>query len=639
MKSFTTVLLAFFLFTIVSANKVDSLIALIKNDYDTANYGVYKALHFHFWGKEEDSALIYSKLGLSQAEKQQNELQIGLFKSRIGSVYFNMGMMAQASEYFKSSYIISLKLGDTLSSLIRAGNYGMAQINLGNYTEAGDILFGALEIAEKIGDLKELSHIYSNLGLLHFKQNNYELSINYFKKSLTASKILGEDRIMTFTYKRIGNLFQHINQYDSAKYYYKASLETSIKTNYIIGQLEVYCYLGELFLKMGNKDSALVCYNQELHLRKSYKTKWGDADFYETWGLYFLHNAEIDKALGHFHLALKFYLKEGLRNRVKSLYFDISKAHKAAHNYDSALYYYELYTALTDSLFNVEKSRQITELETIYQTEQKEKEILELKGEQEKKHSQTVLLIAALVFVTLISALSFVFYRSRQRSKEMEILALEQKKQFGAVLVAQEEERKRIAAELHDSVGQLLSLTSLYISDAVDHIKNGTDEGPESLSRSMVALQEAIRETRSISHNLMPGALVRKGLSAACRELVRRINDTNLLDISFQEQSIKEQPSEQLSIVYYRVLQELVSNIIKHSGATRAKVCLKQDNGSLVMEVKDNGKGFDLINAKKNNGLGLQNIYSRLDLVNGHVYIDTTMDKGSSFVVTAPFNQ
>ena len=638
MKGFITVIFTIFSILPSSGNTIDSLKALIKNDYDTANYSVYKALHYEYLEKDLDSSFLYASLGLNQAQRKNDLLQCWKFNGRVGYVYFKKGMYQTAIEYFENSYSILLSIGDTLEAIRVASNCGITYINLGNFQKAADVLFEALEYAEKMNDAHKQSILFSNIGRLHSDQSHYSKALDYYKRSKMLCEETGDNHTLAYTLNRIGIIYKNLNEYDSAKYYYLKSYELHKELKGIQFMMSCLINLGRLSIICEDYDSFYKYYNMADQLINQNRNEFDRALLHALMGYFYFDTKLFIKAVEQYSISANFYQEEKNYRLLIGCYDKISQAYKATYNYDSALYYHELYSELKDSLFNEEKSRQIAELETIYQTEQKEKEILELKHEQERKHNQAILLAGALIFVFIVSVLFFVFYRSRRRQSEMEILTQEQKKQFGAVLQAQEEERKRIASELHDSVGQLLSLTNLYISDAVDHIKDGTDEGSVSLAKSIESLQEAIKETRTISHNLMPGALVRKGLSAACRELVRRVNDAGLLDISYNEQGIKKQPNEQIAVVYYRVLQELVNNIIKHSGATKAEVSLVRENGSLLMEVKDNGKGFDLSEAKQKGGIGLQNIFSRLELVNAFFEVDSNNKSGTTFKISLPFS-
>jgi two-component system NarL family sensor kinase len=158
---------------------------------------------------------------------------------------------------------------------------------------------------------------------------------------------------------------------------------------------------------------------------------------------------------------------------------------------------------------------------------------------------------------------------------------------------------KRIAGELHDSVGPLLSLTQLYISDLSDSIDAKNEEDKVLLDKSQKILQEACDETRNISHNLMPGVLIRLGLVSAMRELINKVKGSNQFDISFESDKIESRFDEGIEITYYRVLQELLNNIIKHAGANNIKVSLHQQEDSLNLCVSDNGKGFNIQATRK----------------------------------------
>lgn len=144
-------------------------------------------------------------------------------------------------------------------------------------------------------------------------------------------------------------------------------------------------------------------------------------------------------------------------------------------------------------------------------------------------------------------------------------------------------------------------------------------------------IDNASKETRRISHNLLPESLLNKGLDIALQDFVSAINDSKQLKATYQAIQLSDDLPQGLQLTVYRIIQELINNIIKHSGATEAIVQINQHNKTLVITVEDNGKGFNYIKDKK--GIGLLNIESRLSLVRGKMEVDSSESLGTSVYI------
>lgn len=202
-----------------------------------------------------------------------------------------------------------------------------------------------------------------------------------------------------------------------------------------------------------------------------------------------------------------------------------------------------------------------------------------------------------------------------------------------AVLEAEERERIRIARDLHDGVGQLLAAARMalgkYISTqqiTSQEVKNATE-----------LLEDGIKEIREVSHNMMPGSLMKFGLTSALKQFVNKINSSGALKIDLQIVGLKERIDERIEMMLYRIIQEITSNILKHASATKVNIELIQHEAELILLIEDNGIGFDS-NNPENQGIGLKNIATRVEYLNGSVIFDSAPNRGTSVVVEVPLN-
>jgi signal transduction histidine kinase len=209
--------------------------------------------------------------------------------------------------------------------------------------------------------------------------------------------------------------------------------------------------------------------------------------------------------------------------------------------------------------------------------------------------------------------------------------SLAQQQRTEAILEAEDRERVRIARDLHDGIGQMLAAARMALGNFLVKKK---DENKH-IQNSLDLLEDSIKEIREISHNMMPGALTKLGLSTALKQFVNKINALGVLQIELQIIGVKERLSEKIETMLYRVVQEILSNVIRHAEATKVSIELVKHENELVLIVVDNGKGFDSEEVK-NHGIGIKNVATRVEYLNGSVNFDSAIGRGTSVIVEIP---
>lgn len=243
--------------------------------------------------------------------------------------------------------------------------------------------------------------------------------------------------------------------------------------------------------------------------------------------------------------------------------------------------------------------------------------------------------IFGMVLLSIALVVFFVIYQRRIFAKEREQQANEkayQKQLLVAAVEVQETERRRIAGDLHDDIGSLLSATRLYLRQLCPEAT--AERTVEIKDQALSILDEMIQNTRRITHDLMPPALEKFGFQAAAEDMCERINRSGGITVNFRAESeVRLEPRKEVAL--YRVLQELINNTLKHAKAKTIDVVIewKQDNFSFTYS--DDGKGFDAT-VVKSAGLGLRNIESRISLIGGHLESTTSPGNGLTVAVTLP---
>lgn len=227
--------------------------------------------------------------------------------------------------------------------------------------------------------------------------------------------------------------------------------------------------------------------------------------------------------------------------------------------------------------------------------------------------------------------------RIRDMRNEREMLLkqvnIQQRDSFRAVIEATEKERKRVAEDLHDGLGQLLSTAKLNLTA----IESDEDtEERKNLNTSIAILDEACQEVRHISHNMMPGTLIRLGLVSAVKEQARKINESGKILVSISVAGFEDRMDETREIAMYRVIQEILNNAIRYANATDIDIKLEQLADGYLFCIKDNGKGFDPKVLEQSKGIGWRNIRSRVDLLHGNIDLKTAPGKGTVLNIWVP---
>lgn len=237
----------------------------------------------------------------------------------------------------------------------------------------------------------------------------------------------------------------------------------------------------------------------------------------------------------------------------------------------------------------------------------------------------TVIITSLLIAIVIIFfVISVIHYHKRYIQLQRE--------RIQAQIMIQEQERKRIANDLHDSLGPMLSTVKLYMHSII--VSNDADK--ESLDKASNYIDETINNLREISYNLLPSSLNRNNLIVVVKEYITRISSHNALKIYF-DASEKTIVQKRIEIHLFRIIQEIVHNTIKHSGATTLKLLITNQPDYLFLVSEDNGRGFNLEGTREGSeGLGLKSMENRCEMINATLKIITAENEGCKIIIKVP---
>jgi two-component system, NarL family, sensor kinase len=286
-------------------------------------------------------------------------------------------------------------------------------------------------------------------------------------------------------------------------------------------------------------------------------------------------------------------------------------------------------------LIDLTMQAQIAEMQTKYETVKKEKQIEDQKYTIAKRNYTIIGIVGLALLLSILAWAIFNRYRLRKKNELQQKLNEQQQKATINILAAEERERKRIASDLHDGVGQLMTAAWLNMQAINEKTKNTDSETAELLDKAMHLVDESCKEVRAVSHNMMPNALLKKGLVNAVKEFLQQINIKST-KINLQTEGLNNSLPNHVETVLYRVIQESVNNVVKHAQATSLDISINQDETGIDVMIEDNGKGFNFSEADKKDGIGLQNIKSRIEYLKGTVEWNTAENKGTLVAIHIP---
>ncbi|MEP7163864.1 MAG: ATP-binding protein [Ferruginibacter sp.] len=532
---------------------------------------------------------------------------------------------------------------------------GQAYSMMGMNDEGIKFFLEALQLFEQSDHpdrIIQLAQLNNNIATTYYSMKQYEKSMEYDVKAIPYHLLAGDHESISYAYIYAASDFSMLNQFDSAKAYFLKAGPHVKELNKPSVNIEYYGKTGGLY--RAQKDWAktieyyLVAYDNAKKINDVYNQAAylrGIADSY-----YFFDNQEKAETFALRSLAID--EQNNFTKEKRQVFNLLSLIYFKKKDYKNAYIYTKKYVSENIKINDEEHKKTIAELDKKYQSVQKEKEIIQLQKDKQiqvlsikQKSTLNYFLIASLAALLIVGFLVYRNLRNRQQLakqqdelQQQRIGELEKDKQLVAVdsmLKGQEEERSRLARDLHDGLGGLLSGVKFSLSNMKDNLII-TPDNMAVFERSLDMIDTSIKELRRVAHNMMPEMLTKFGLDEALKEYCNTINSTKLLTVKYQSVGMETRLDKSIEIIIYRIVQELLTNIMKHASATETFVQLVRGDNRLNVVVEDNGKGFDPAMLKNNKGVGLTSIQSRVDYLKGQLDIHSETDKGT--LVNIEFN-
>lgn len=590
-----------------------------------------------------DSSFYYINTAKNNSIKLGNEFLLARCVFKTGYFYYLKKELSKAEILINESILLSNNSKNFKTLSAAYNQLGIIHMDNNDYIKSLNFFLISLDIAKKYNFPINESRTLNNLGNLYSIQKDSVKSLGfYLKNEKLALKNKFKD-VLLLNYSNIALLMASYDK-EKAEVNHLKALKLARELNDSYQQFRILINLSDLYLTYP--------YNLNLHkalksIQKAHKFSLNNPQnlfyVYFNYGGYYNKTKNFDQA-ETYYLKAKALSNSGVDNeQLLNLDKALEKNYKAKGDFKNAYLYQEKFQKTKDSVFTIEKSKTFNDIQTKYEVEKKNLKIDLLSKEKiiEQNKKQIILYIG----LALLLPLSFLllFYRNRIKlqkiisQKETELFLqektkLQQEQELKRVIglvEGQDQERNRIAKEIHDGVGGELAGIKLNLSQINLTVKN------EKITSILTQLNGLFQELRNISHNLSSNFIKNKDFSAVLFELKAEYDNRNEFEteITVYPENAFEQTSENVKHQIYRIIQELLANISKHAMAINVSITITNHDNLMNIIIEDDGKGFE---DNVTNGIGLKNIEERIESLNGKLLLETEPNKGSTFIIDIP---
>lgn len=636
--------------SLAQGNRIDSLKSVIETTKDDSlRVSALLQIGFHYIFNDSEAALKY----ILEAEEISNKQKLSYSRvstMSVKGIYFDVsGSLDSASYYFEKGYQLSkeFKFSDLEAKFVNS--LGMNNWNRGYYNIALEYFFKVLEVNKSVepGKRIPLSTPYNNIGLIYQELGQYDKALEYHDKALDyRQKDPALISQVATSFNNIGICLMHLNKFQEAEKAYREGIKVALEHNFLRQYYDLTNNLANTLVAMKRYDEALR-YNFEI-LQNDKKLVLPEKFLMNVnaavAGIYIQLN-QPQKAISHIEQGISIIEKNpDVEFYASDLYKNASTVFYLTGNIERGNFYSRKMTEILEKKFSKKNAESVAEMEVKYNTALKENEILRLRSENEEaelkvtkaelnaREQERILYIIIAISIIILLGL-FAWYRWNRMKQNI----LEEQKVNNAIFLSEQNERVRIARDIHDSIGQKLSVQKMMLSK----LNGSVDERSKSdLDLATKLLDETVTELRTISHNLIPQEL-NLGLVKAINETAEKINDTGNVKVTLNvDKSLEElmSLSADKQLTLYRIVQEIIGNMLRHAQAKHIHISLDKKSDFLMLSVRDDGKGLVKERISNSDGIGWRNIMARTRLMSGKFNIRSELNKGTEVELLIPLS-
>ena len=562
--------------------------------------------------------------------------------------YFNAGN-TDSAYYLVRKKIPVLRQEKNFSLLLRylfiEGNCFM---RMDRTSEAMRDFYEALSLAETQNDSLSRMKAHTNIAFGFMALNQQRKAIGELRQALTIAENAKLPPYAT-VYNNLAASYGAIGMLDSSKYFASQSVELAKRSGDKTAEANALNILGSAYQDGKDYQRALSTFIRSSEIRKSIGDPYFIVSDMSTIASLYSQIGKPNLGIKTAEDALQIATTNNLTSKLPLVYQSLAENYTAAGRHKDAAGVYRELSILKDSLYADASPEALAEIQTRYETEKKERMIrdqdyrLKLSNYTiAQKNSQIkyerlirIGICVTLVLLVLLAIVQYRRYRWKQEAKAKAAVLKQQELSTKAVLEAEEGERQRIAKDLHDGIGQTMSAAKMNLSAFEHTARFQSEHERQAFARIIALVDESCRELRTVSHNMMPNALIKNNLAAAIGEFVNKL-DQKKLKVQFYTEGLEERLHSNTETILYRVIQECVNNVIKHSNADNLDISIIKEPGQISATIEDNGQGFNSSDPGLYNGIGLKNIQTRIAFLKGTVDFHSEVGRGTLVAMHIP---
>ncbi|NRA93838.1 MAG: sensor histidine kinase [Psychroserpens sp.] len=474
-------------------------------------------------------------------------------------------------------------------------------------------------------------------------QNKLNIDTKTIVKELERYALKDNDTLALISvYHQLASSYLNDDLGSESLTYFRKILELQKSRKDTLKVAQYHMNLGTVhYAVLNNPDSSLYYTKLAVPDLKKHKD-------YQTLAYNYNNQAQQYKALGDYNKAIAYYLKadsiplEKFEAKSKIIFYEnMSDAFMQNKDFENASIYLDRLNKLKDSINDTQQNIAISEIKEQYDNQKLRADNLEI--EAKRKRSQNLLIgtISLLAFIAVTSILIQRNTRKKQKLAEQEkelesqklatVLKEQELTAIDAMIEGQEKERQRIANDLHDDLGGLMATLKLHFNALKD--KNT----PELYEKTNSLIDEAYQKIRTVAHAKNSGVIAKQGLLKAVENMAEKVSASNTISIDVLDHGLEDRMENSLELTIFRIIQELIANVLKHANATEANIHLTNHDDVLNIMVEDNGKGFNPSQiTKTKKGMGISSIDKRVEHLNGKLTIESEQNQGTTIIIDIP---
>lgn len=556
---------------------------------------------------------------------------------------FNENNLSDALNYAEELISLSEKSQNQLYLHRGYIQKGYKMWRLGELDEALQAFIKALEAAKKANYPGGEGGAYTAMANLYSSDEDHSKAIVYYMKAVSIIQETNDTLALAGTYLNIGDTYMTYGDFDSALYYFENSGKLYNQIGYKIGQGYNLGNIGMVYANLGDNNLAEENINQAVSILEEMGDFYPVCFYLISMADIFWERGDTKESMAYAQRSLDLALQYELKQQIADANLKLSELHESVGNPKQALDHFKNHIAYRDSVINLENVQNMADQRTEFEVSIRESEITTL--EREKELQRTYIAIAFILLA--LSVVIILYFRQRFYNTELmakaerkehedeihDLLKTQETKALQSMVQGKEEERRHLAKELHNHLGSLLATVKVNL--------NGLDHPEDNKLKTIMGLvDQATQDVRNLSHELHMGVSENFGLIPALQELVGHLQKSRQLLTKLSADLETVQITSEDEILIYRIVQELVSNVLKHAGATKLNISLTgfEENNLISIMVEDNGKGFDPKQLQKaDKGIGLYSLEEMIHKLEGEIHVDSLPGKGTTINVDLSF--